>query len=245
MRTLKNIVLLLFLLPAVVVLGQKKKKKKKDFPAEFGFQIKPIIPVNYFGAGEQTFSDSVVDLSLNSKAGMSFGVLIRKKITSKIAVETGISQIKRNYIMKGKGTKYGTSDEGSFGYVSYQIPVQGLFYIQLAEKIFMNTTAGVGVDMYPSSITSKGDKYLMQQLTLRQHWISFSMLANLGVEYRTETKGTIYFGFSFNKPFSPIGETTFKYFYKENQSTKTTTFLNGNYLTIDLRFFFPENKEEK
>lgn len=209
----------------------------------FGFQIKPIIPVNYFNAGPQTLVDSIVEVNVTPKMGLSFGVLVRHQITKSIAIETGISSVRRNFNLKAKDFINKTSDKSDFGFVGYQIPIQALVYIQLSEHLFMNTTAGFGLDMYPSSVKSLGENYRLISISYRQHWISSSLLANIGFEYRTEKKGTFYIGGSFNKPFAPIAKSFYYYNYEENKQNELSHFLNGNYLTLDLRFFFPESEK--
>jgi hypothetical protein len=210
----------------------------------FGFQVKPIIPVNYFNAGPQSFSDSLVEIDLIPKLGFSFGAIVRQRLSKSIAIESGISSVRRNYMVNAKGLTSNTSDQTDFGFVGYQVPLQALFYIQLSEKVFMNTTAGIGLDMYPSSIETIGENAKLINLTLRQFWINYSLLANIGFEYRTEEKGTFYIGGSFNRPFKPIAESNFSYNYEGNKKTRINTLLNGNYITLDLRFFFPEKEDD-
>lgn len=211
----------------------------------FGFQLKPIIPVNYFNAGPQSTSDSLVEVSINPKVGISFGVLIRQQITKSFAIESGISSVSRKYAVEAKGLTQATSDQTSFSFLSYQIPIQGLFYIQLAENIFMNTTAGVGIDMYPTDIATKGKNFLMDNQTARFQNFNLSLLANIGFEYRTEKNGTFYLGASFNGPFKPIAKSFYTYNYEDNKKTIVSSVLNGNYLTLDLRYFFAEKVDAK
>lgn len=210
----------------------------------FGFQIKPIIPVDYFNAGPQSLSDSIVEIDLSPKLGFSFGAIIRQQLSKSISIETGISSVRRNYDVIATGLTNNNSDVTDFGFVGYQVPLQALVYIQLSEKIFMNTTAGIGLDMYPSSVETIGENARIINLTLRQFWINYSLLANIGFEYRTEEKGTFYIGGSFNRPFKEIAQSNFSYNYEGTKKTTLRTFLNGNYITLDLRFFFPEKVEE-
>lgn len=210
----------------------------------FGFQLKPIIPINYFDAGPQTLADTITEINVNPKMGLSFGVLVRQQITESIAIESGIASVRRNFDLKATDFVNNTTDQSDFGFVGYQIPIQALVYIQLSEEIFMNTTAGLGLDMYPSSVKSKGDNYKLSSISYRQHWLSYSLLANIGFEYRTEKKGTFYVGGSFNRPFKPIAESFYYYNYEGNKQNELSHFLNGSYLTLDLRFFFPENESK-
>lgn len=216
----------------------------QDKKTTFGFQVKPIIPINYFNAGLQSLQDTAVSLNISPKMGFSFGVLIRQEISKSISIETGISSVRRNYDIKAKEIKGDSTDKSDFGFVSYQIPIQGLVYIQLSENIFMNTTAGIGLDMYPSSVKSLGENYRLSSITYRRHWLSYSLLANIGFEYRTSKNGVFYIGTSFNRPFKPIALSNFYYYYKSGKRSEINNFLNGNYITIDIRFFFPENNSK-
>ena len=235
---MRHLLLIIISLISLSFYGQKKG-------TTFGIQIKPIIPLDYFNAGPFSISDSIVELNVSPKLGFSFGMMIRHRFSKALAIETGISSVKRNYKVTAKGLTNDQEDQTDFSFVGYQIPIQGLVYIQLSEQVFMNTTAGIGVDMYPSSIFTKGENYFLNNLTIRQRWPNFSLLANLGFEYRTLEKGTFYIGGSFNRPFSPIAKSNFSYIYEGNKTTELSSFLNGNYITLDLRFFFPEKLNTK
>jgi len=237
-KQMRHLLLITFFIISFTLFGQKKG-------TTFGIQIKPIVPVDYFDAGPFSISDSIVEINVNPKLGFSFGMMIRHRFSKSFALETGISSVKRNYAVTAKSLMSNKEDYTDFSFVGYQIPIQGLIYIQLSEQIFMNTTAGIGIDMYPSSIFTTGENFFLNNLTTRQRWPNFSLLANLGFEYRTLEKGTFYIGGSFNRPFSPIALSSFSYIYDGNKTTQLQTFLNGNYITLDLRFFFPEKVEKK
>ena len=71
-------------------------------------------------------------------------------------------------------------------------------------------------------------------------------LSNLGLELRTKEKGYFYVGASLNTPFNEITATQLRYYYENNLSTKfDPIFLNGNYVTLDLRYFFNPRIENK
>ena len=232
-----SLIALLLVFP-LILFSQKKG-------TTFGFQIKPIIPINYFNAGPQTISDSLVQININPKTGFSFGVLIRQEISKSIAIETGISSVTRNFDVEAKGLVHASSDKTDFGFLGYQMPIQVLFYIRLSENIFMNTTTGIGIDIYPSDVETKGENNLLDNQTYRFQNFNLSLLANLGFEYRTEKKGTFYIGASFNGPFKPIAKSFYTYNYEGSKKTTVNSLLNGNYITLDFRFFFPEQEDKK
>ena len=66
-----------------------------------------------------------------------------------------------------------------------------------------------------------------------------ALIANVGWEYRTEEKGIWYIGGSFHRPFLPMYKATVGY-VTDTYTNNTETNLTGNYLTLDLRYFFHE-----
>ena len=107
----------------------------------------------------------------------------------------------------------------------------------------MNVSSGIGLNAYPSHVFSSGENLLLEQLSFRGRIIGLSYLANIGFEYKTEEKGNFYLGASLVTPLSPITETKIKYEYQPATFSEFAAFLNGNYITIDLRYFFPVEKE--
>ena len=209
----------------------------------FGLQLKPIVPVSYFQAGPLNLSDTIVDIEIKQKLGYSMGMIIRHNITNLISFETGINYVRRNYAIAAI-SKIGTlNDQLEFGFVNYEIPLQALVYVQLSKRIYMNVSSGIGLNAYPSHVISSGENLLLEQLSLRGRIIGLSYLANIGFEYKTEEKGNFYLGASLVTPLSPITETKIKYEYQNATFSEFTAFLNGNYITIDLRYFFPAEKE--
>ena len=120
-----------------------------------GFQVKPIVPINYFGAGPiELTSDSAI-INISSKMGYSFGMVIRRGLTKTISIETGINYTRRNFKLTGTSSFENSSDVGDFGFVSYEIPIQSLVYIRLAEKLYMNASIGLGINFSASDVAIK------------------------------------------------------------------------------------------
>lgn len=221
-----------------ICFGQQKRKQKPG-EMKFGLQFRPIIPINYFGAGPQTFEDTITSLTIAPKTGYNIGMVIRKDFTGLLSLETGINYIRRNYNIDTYEAKRDTSDHSDFGLVSYQIPVQVLVYIRLSEKIYMNTSGGFSVDWYPSHVKSSGENYLIQHLSLKRYWMHFSLLANIGFEWRTEKSGGFYLGASFVNPLKAITDTRIDYYYGNTSKQRYETQLRGTFITLDVRYFFP------
>ncbi len=234
-------IIVLFAFNNVIKAQNSRKAKLDDYT--FGMQFKPIIPVNYFGIEPSILNDTVTEIGVFPKYGYSMGMVMRRNFTSLISLETGISYIRRNYNIKAQESSRDTSDLADFGFISYAIPFQGLIYIRLSEKLFMNTSAGMSLDFYPSSVQSLGENRLIQSVGLKRYWMHFSMLANLGFEYRTAAKGNFYIGASLVNPFKEIIEVRIDYNYDANLQQRYTTKLKGNYITLDFRYFFPVQKK--
>lgn len=204
-----------------------------------GIQLKPIIPINYFGAGPIQLSNEFATLDLSSKLGYSFGMVVRHGFTKSISIESGINYTRRNYNIFGASSYEYANDQADFGFISYELPVQGLIYIRIGEFVYMNASIGLGINFYASDVASKGENNYIDHYSERARWINASFLSNLGLELRTKEKGYFYVGASLNTPFNEITATRLNYYYEDNLSTKfDPVFLNGNYITLDLRYFF-------
>ncbi len=209
----------------------------------FGLQFKPIVSSEIINTGPQSEQKGQIGFSIKPKQGYSFGMVIRKGISKQFSLETGINFTKRQFQLSIINDTSGFSGTSDFAYVIYEIPVLALLYVQLGEQFYMNTAFGASINFLPSDWRSS-DSYFVH-LSTRESWIVPSLLANVGFEYRTYDKGFFYLGFSYHRPFTPI--TSAGVLYQENRLEKERTFfdISGNYLTIDLRYFFHEDPEWK
>lgn len=205
-----------------------------------GFQVKPIFPLSFVNTGSQTVIQNNVHFDLTLNSGFSGGMMIRRPFTDLLAFEAGINYVKRKYDLKIKDGNF--NDESQFRIIGYEIPVSLLVYIQLGEKFFMNASMGYSLDMFASDVTSHDLYYI--QYSSRKSLFQSAVLANIGWEYRTEKSGYFYLGGSYHRPFSSIYSTRIKY-TGNGKSEDTNTFLFGNYLTLDLRYFFYEDPKNK
>src|SRR6185436_1453018 len=168
-----------------------------------GIQIKPIFSSKFFGTGEQTLRgepepntpDSIVTFQTKPGSGFCAGMVVRYGLTNRISFESGINYVKRSYSLNIHDSLLSFSGTSKYRIVSYEIPLSGLVFIQLSEKIFMDVSLGVSLDFFPSSVHSQDDYF--KQFGTRRNWISESVIANLGYEYRTEKSGYFYIGASY------------------------------------------------
>jgi hypothetical protein len=158
--------------------------------------------------------------------------------------------VRRNYFVEAKDLDFNLESSMSFAFVGYEVPILGLIYVQLGERLWMNAAAGVSVDFYPSNVfklvSDSQDSiiYDFEQHTFRKRWVSMGVLANYGFEYRTKDKGYFYIGASYHRPFDAIAVTEATY-YRSNKPVTVENDLSGIYLTLDLRYFFHEDPDKK
>jgi hypothetical protein len=210
-----------------------------------GLQLKPIVPNKFLGTAGVSFSNEKLACSLNPRAGYSMGMVLRRGISKNWSFETGINYVRRNYTLNVSHYLLSQKQELNYRFISYEIPLQGLVYVRLGSKTWMNASGGASFDFYPSdiiaqkSIPEDSTFYIVAQKTFRRRWAQVALVANYGFEYRTRNKGYWYAGISYHRPFRSIA-TTRAYVLKQSAGDTLDNEVNGSYLTLDLRYFFHE-----
>lgn len=209
----------------------------------FGIQFKPIIPISFVDGGTLNKSISNVNFELKPKFGLAFGMVIRKGFTKNISLETGINLLRRNFDLTINDVDSSFSSNSNFRVINYEIPISLLVYVKIGQKMFMNASGGISFDMYPTPLFVGEDNEFSNAIN-RKNWIQTSLIANVGWEYRTEKDGYFYFGASFHRPFSALLNSFVTYqAFDRNDEVKFE--LSGNYLSLDFRYFFHEDKTKK
>jgi hypothetical protein len=209
-----------------------------------GIQYKPVIPSQLFQTGPAVFQDTNWNITLTPELGHSFGMVIRKGFTDRFSLEVGINQTVRKYKIAASfnDTAHYTGKK-DFRFLGYEIPIQGLVYVRLGERVYMNNAFGLSLDMFPTDIATSDEFFLNETVPL--HWLKVALIANVGFEFRSEENGFFYIGGSLHRPFSKIATTRMTYLPADGGVYRQTTSLIGNFLTIDLRYFFHEDAEKK
>lgn len=218
----------------------------------FGVQFKPLIPSTLLGTGLDETTGELNTYQMQQRVGYSFGGVMRKGFTPWLSIETGISYVRRNYEARAINSSLGTADSSKFRIIGYEIPVSGLVFVQLSENIYMDGALGLALDMFPSDVQSPGKNNSFYQRSFRNSWskssevlpwMNLGIIANVGFEYRTKNSGYFYVGGSYHLPFKSSYNSFFIY---DNNGVVDQGFLQltGNYLTIDLKYFFHEEPEE-
>jgi len=216
----------------------------------FGIQFKPMLPLKFIGGEQEMVESENFNAILSPRFGMNFGMVVRKGITKMWSFETGINLVQRNYSLNINHPDMPEDKTMNYRFICYEIPLQGMAYVKLGEQLYMNASGGFSFDMYPSNVegfaTARQDTNVFDyyQKTVRNGWLQYALLANYGFEWRTKRNGYFYLGVSYHRPFRLIG-ITFLEAKKNDDPAKLDFALKGDYLTIDLRYFFNEKPERK
>ena len=213
----------------------------------FGLQYKPIIPAEYFNSSHVNESSGDYDFNLSPKYSNSFGMVLRHKINNTFSIESGLNYTQRNYKLTISNNTIEIEDFTNFGIRSYELPIQFLTYVRASEFWYLNVAFGISHNVLASDILSSGEKkdaYI--QNTYRKSGGYRALLANIGMEYRTQEKGHYYIGASLHLPWTEISRIYPEYddenntFNDENFEDKFFLEMPGNFITIDFRYFFVE-----
>ena len=233
-----NIIFILFFYLAFNTKSQNSK-------TTFGLQYKPIIPAAYFNAAELSKISASYIFNLEPRYSNSFGMVIRHQINKTFSVESGLNYTKRNFKLSITNSTINLSDFTAFGMRSYEFPIQLLTYVRASENWHLNIAFGVSHNVLASDIFSYGEKKnnFFFQNTYRKSGGYSALLANIGMEYRTMSKGYYYFGTSLHRPWKEIARIYPQYDDKINIFNMYQEFyfeMLGNFVTIDFRYFFTE-----
>lgn len=216
-----------------------------------GIQYKPVFPSRFFNGGPLEIQKDGLTASATQRYGHNIGLPVRFGITNWLSAETGISFIQRNYKLNYAYENDSVSHEmeSSLKIVSYQIPIKAMFFVRLGKQIYMNTSVGAAMILFPSDVEKSLEINLREQFLLEGRrgkggWFQGAFLADLGFEYRMERKGIIYLGASYHLPFQPIMDVAFGYENDGNYTVDAGT-LGGSFLTLDIRYYFPEKELKK
>lgn len=206
-----------------------------------GIQFKPLFSSRFFGTGPETIIQSPFTYEINPSFGYVLGAVIRKGYTPTLSLEFGLNYAVRNYKLSALNGSVGSKEDMKV--VGYEIPLSQLVFIQLSEHIYMNASAGLCLNMFPTDVYKDSDYFLAY--AGRRGLFSLSLLANIGFEYRSEKSGYFYFGTSLNRPFKSIYNIAIDYTNNNFVLNTGQSQLRGSYLSIDFRYFFPEDPEKK
>ena len=238
---MKNKLIIFILISFVLsVKGQETK-------TTFGLQYKPIIPSKYFNSSHINEIFGEYTTNLTPKYSNVFGMIIRQKINKTFSIESSLNYTQKNYTLTINNSTVNINDFTNFGIRSYEIPMQLLTYVRILNAWHLNVAFGISHNVLASDVLSYGNNTtFFFQNTYRKNGGYRALLTNVGVEYRTEEKGSFYMGTSLHRPWGEIGRIYPEYTDEENSFNTFNNFndkffleLTGNFITIDFRYFFP------
>lgn len=204
-----------------------------------GIQFQPIFPVAFLNTADQTVTNSqqTVSAIVSPTFSYSAGMVVRWGFHKRLSLETGLSYVQRNYdLTMATDTFTGKSD---FSIVGYEHPIKLLVFVQLSERFYMNAAAGLQLTFFPSDIFTSDTYFKHSGLRLGLgNFLHGGAITNLGFEYRTKKLGFFYLGATYHVPFGDIYRSKFQYISNNEPSEAMPIWLNGSYMTFDIRYFF-------
>src|SRR5688572_11904537 len=140
-----SLIAVLFVLAAIRASAQERV-------VTAGIQFKPIFSSKFFNTGPEEMTVDGVEFTLKPQSGYCIGMVIRRGFTNTISIESGINYVKRNYAISIDDPDSSVVSNSDFSIISYEIPFQGLIFIQLSDEIFMDVALGASFDFYPSDV---------------------------------------------------------------------------------------------
>lgn len=235
--------LIVFLLCSTHALSQAHRKKAENF---FGLQFRPLIPFGLVGDKPMQLNEGLLKSTVSPIFGYSYGGVVRIGFTKLLALETGLDYTQRNYRIDYSVPDSNVTATDKVGYVTLNLPVSFLVYIQLGKQFYMNVSGGVTGNFNVSNIRSQINPEGMDLFILegkRFNFFDFEANANVGFEYRTEKSGTFYLGISARIPFKPTLYVATEY---KHDTYKDVAFglIKGATFALDIKYFFHNVKHK-
>lgn len=255
----KYVLYLIFLFTSTLCMAQDSQ-----FPQTItaGIEFRPIFPIDFLKTGRQTVSNGDFSIEVAPTFSFSAGMTIRYGFHKRLALETGINFVQRNYnLTVTRDSVAGIPPDPStpaynsatdFTIIGYEHPIKLLVFVQLSQHIYMNAAGGLQFSFFPSDIfttdeNKTGSNQHFKHSSLRlgfdgkpgnDGFIHGGAIANLGFEYRTKKSGYFYLGATYHLPFADVYSSRLRYADANYQSQVQEVRLNGSYLTFDIRYFF-------
>lgn len=232
---------LLVILLCLLATTSSAQVKKVAPPSYFGLQVRTVFPTQFIGTNTLNLEKDGFFSTISQRVGYSFGGTVRAGLTDLIAFETGINFTQRYYDVNFSVPDSNVSGTSEFGFIEYDIPLKALIYIRLSEKWYSTASMGFAISFKPTNVQifeqPFGPHRFVYTGLLRRKY-SIDAMASFGFEYRTDRKGFFFIGGSARVPFSPIFDLVASYEW-QGLSTRTFGEMDGSFLSIDVKYFFP------
>ncbi len=241
--------LLLIFLSSQQASAQREKQDK--FPSYFGLVFSPVIPNDFVGIKSFSINDPSGQMTstYNQKWSFQFGAIARFGLSEKFSLETGLISVRRMYDINVQLPDSSINRSQKLTFINYDVPINGLFYVRMSDKIYASAFLGLSLIHYPSDVKDSiqlgaGKSVLLSGLRFDRTYFGFN--AGIGAELRTKKAGTFYVGGTVKVYSKPIfaGVVTLKQ-SGTAEIIRTTTAIPGGYFSFDFRYFFPTIKKKK
>tara|TARA_B100001287_G_scaffold276098_1_gene285767 strand:+ start:2775 stop:3524 length:750 start_codon:yes stop_codon:yes gene_type:complete len=231
----------LFFILSLNCFGQSKK-----VPSYFGVHYKTVFPNTFVGSKSVTLLNEEFSSICEQKQGYAIGTTVRAGITKLIAFETGINLIHRNFNLNMSVADSNQFAERELGFLTYDIPLNCLIYIQLNKSWYANASLGVAASYKPSTIggvnnTEGNHSFIHTGYVDYKKKFTADFNGNIGFEFRSKKAGFFYLGGSVQIPFAPLFILAGMYKYQGYELVSVSN-VNGSFLSLDFKFFFPNKK---
>lgn len=240
MKFILSIFICLLISPAFSQTGKRK------VPSYFGFVVKPVFPTKFIGNPISSGSLNGFETEVSQKLGFAFGGTVRVGLTKLVALETGLNITQRNFDLTMSYADSNSYATNTMKFIEYDIPVNALFYIRLADQWFMNASMGFALSYKPSDTrvtNTPGGYHTFAHFGVRKNLAGIDANANIGFEFRTEKSGIFYVGGSGRVPFANLFDMAAHYKYQGN-ITVIEMPIDGSFLALDFKYFFPNIKNK-
>jgi hypothetical protein len=246
---MKSILLFfLFSLANASVFGQEIKEKKEKFPSHFAFQLRGLIPNKFSEPKTNTVFNDTLTSSITQKNGFSFGGVIRTRYADRFGVELGLTICKRYFDVSTGIPDSGLFFSKDFAFTNFELPVNGLVFIQLSERVFTNAGLGISAVYKPSSVAAREFKENKSEFSMAgivQNKFNLNINAQLGFEYVSDKNGAFYIGGSAHIPLSRLFYFYSKYTYANSDVFSAVVYEQKSpFFTFDVRYYFPTIKNK-
>lgn len=238
---MKNLLIIAFLTFTGLAFSQSGSKKREKFPSYFGIQVRPVFPTRFIGEPKTTLTQNEFSTTISQKMGYSFGGTVRAGLTKLLALETGINFTQRHFDLTISVADSNVFATNTMSFIQYDVPLNGLVYVQLSDQVYMNASLGIAITFKPTDIgilTLPGGAHTFTHTGRTYNKAGFDLNANFGFEYRTEKSGFFYIGGSARVPFKPLFDIIAQYKYEGYKNTIYGT-VDGSFLALDFKYFFP------
>lgn len=218
---------------SVVAFGQQRV-------TTVGLQLRPIVFAGLINDKPIETQSTKFNFKTSLVGGYSAGMIIRHGFTDFFALESGISFVRRTYRIQIDSLGGPSVSDQKFNLIGYEIPIKGLFYVRMSDRIFMNVGGGARLTGFPSNVTGNQEEWRF--FGERKSIISVAATASLGWEYRMPKNGIIYLGMDIHQQLSDIVTLAMGDIGYINASVHKPA---GSYMSLDLRYYFHEKARPK